>query len=344
MQTRAWHLAVYKIQPSARTFLMSDSNGYRVRFRFKLLKKLSVDDRERRLIIGGCEVVLASQFPDRIIADDDWLVMNARGFDTEPDATLFAHKLKAASELSSVIARLGIDAGVERATSGFGRIVKDQVFASDGIVLRDNIHGLDVFADDPNIRVGHFTATATIRSNPDPFLGDLPELYDAVSNASPRVRDIVLLLNYALTRTDPVAQIVFAISAVEMLGQDRNWSPTQKELLEKLAAASMNWSLGTDEERTEVAVAIRRGMHKLSLRQGVFRLLGALGLDDLRMKWDEVYGQRSTLVHGLAPKPGVDYGDLAYKSVSLCGRVLLTAIAREVGNATRHLDAFYPLH
>jgi hypothetical protein len=323
---------------------MGDSNGYRVRFRFRLLKKLNIDNGERRLVIGGCEVVLASQFPDTNIADDDWLVMNALGFDTEAEATAFAQKLKAASELSSVIARVGIDAGVERATSGFGSTVKDQALASDGIVLRDNIHGLDVFVDDSNIRIGHFTATGTIRSNPDPFLCDLPELYDAVSNASPRVRDIVLLLNYALTRTDPVAQIVFAISAVEMLGQDEKWSPTQKELLEELAAASMNSPLGSNQERNEIAAAIRRGMHKLSLRQGVLRLLGVLGLDDLRATWDEIYGQRSTLVHGLAPKPGVDYGELAYRSTSLCGRILLTAVAREIGFATRHLDVFYPLH
>jgi hypothetical protein len=84
-------------------------------------------------------------------------------------------------------------------------------------------------------------------------------------------------------------------------------------------------------------------MHKLSLRQGVLRLLTSLGLNHVKPIWDDLYGKRSTLVHGLAPKPGADYGELAHKTVSLCGQILLKAIATEVRGADNHVANYYEL-
>ncbi|HEX5459622.1 MAG TPA: hypothetical protein VFX20_06590 [Steroidobacteraceae bacterium] len=307
-------------------------------------KKLNLGEKERRLTVAGREVVLSPQLPDANIADSEWLVMNTRGFESESDAANFASKLKAACELSSVIARLGINAGVDKPTSGFGKLVRDDLQEKQGVVLRDNVHGIDVFPDDPNIRIGIFSATGTVRSAPDPFLTDIDKLYQVIDGVSQRVRDIVLLMNYALTRTDPVAMVVFAVSAVEMLGQDETWSQAQAQLLSQLADTAENSNTCTAQERGEVVTAIRRGIHKLSLRQGVLRLLTSLELSHLKKDWDRLYSERSTLVHGLAPKPGVDYGDLAFRAMSLCGRILLTAVAREVAGADEHLDKFYPVN
>ena len=78
-----------------------------------------------------------------------------------------------------------------------------------------------------------------------------------------------------------------------------------------------------------------------TLRQGVFRLLDGLGLAHLKTPWDGLYAGRSTLVHGLAPKPGADYGDLAHRTVSRCGQILLKAIAAEIPMADRHVARLY---
>jgi hypothetical protein len=322
---------------------MTKPKTYRVRYRFRVQKKLSVSDTERRFTVAGREAVLSSPIPDTKIEDDEWLVINVRDFESEQEAREFGRRLKGASELSSAMARLGINVGVDKPTSGFGKAVKDAMYHKEGIVLRDNVHGVDVFLDEPNVRIASFGATGTVRSAPDPFLTELDELHGLIDGASQRARDMVLLLNYALTRTDPVAQIVFAISAVEMLGQDETWSEVQKDLLAQLAAAAEGSSTGTAQERSEVALAIRRGVQKISLRQGVFRLLSSLSLDHLRRQWDVVYDQRSTLVHGLAPKPGIDYSELAFTCVSLCGHILLTAIAREIGPASKYVAKFYPV-
>jgi len=291
---------------------------------------------------GGRDINLSSRTPETPICESQWLVANSRGFESEVEAKSFAVKLKAAAEISSVATRLGIDTGVDRATSQFAQSIKDKVREEHGIIYRNDIHGIDVFPDDPNLRFPFFSGTGIVRMQPDPFLSDINEFLEITENSSNTTKDAALLLNYALMRPEPVAQIVYAFSAVEMLGQ-QDWSDAQRALLEKLADKAQRLGIGTDQERLEVAEAIRRGTHRCGLRQGVMRLLGSLGLNHLRAKWDALYGERSTLIHGLAPVPGANYDDLARRTVSLCGQILLKVIAMDVPNADRHVDRFYEL-
>ena len=228
-------------------------------------------------------------------------------------------------------------------TSGVGSEVKKHAREQFGLLLRGNIHGIDVFQDDPNVRIFHGTAEGRSRTQPDPFLSDLGTFHEQAERASQIARDVVLLLNYALMQQEPVAKIIFAFSAVEMLGQKEDWTPEQKRLLTELAQHAVEADVGSRDERTEVAEAIRRGLYKLSLRQGVLRLLKSLGLQNLKSQWDELYRERSTLVHGLAPKPGVGYNELAQRVVALCGRILLAVVAREISDANAHVDRFYAL-
>lgn len=315
---------------------------FRARLRFRLLKKLSINEPEHRLTVAGREVVLSSPVPDTPICDSEWLVMNARGFSTEDEARNFGHKLRSAIELASVSTRLGVDAGRDLATSGLGRAVKDHIAKETGTLARDNVHGLDVFEDNPNVRIFNLSATGTIHAGPEhPFLHVVTEIHEAAPLASARARDVILLLNYALMRAEPVAQIVFAFSAVEMLGQSESWTEDQKRLLSEVADAAEGTSTGNADERKEVADAIRKSLHRLTLRQGVLRLLDALELAHLKKDWDAIYAKRSTLVHGLAPRPGADYGELAFRAVSLCGQILLKAIAADVPAANRYADKFY---
>jgi hypothetical protein len=116
-------------------------------------------------------------------------------------------------------------------------MVKDAL-AQEGAHVRDNIHGLDVLPDHPNTRIFTMSATGIVRAVPDPFLSDLDEIVRAAVTPSQRVAAVILLLNYALLRPEPVAQIVFAVSAVESLGQGESWSKDQKALLSEIAAAA----------------------------------------------------------------------------------------------------------
>ncbi len=320
---------------------MPNLETFRARFRFRVSKKLNIPTAKHQFTIAGREVVLSAVVDEIPIRDSDWLVMNARGFASEQDAIEFGHKLRTAVDVSSVATRLGLDSGVDRPTSGVGQLVREHVAREHGTLLRDNVHGLDVFPDDPNVRIFSLSATGTVRKEADPFLENLASLVESADRLSNRGKDVVLLLNYALMRTDPVSQIVFALSAVEMLGQQEAWSEAQERLISDLASDAEKRSACTREERREIADAIRKRLHKISLRQGVMRLLTSLGLEALKKEWDHVYGQRSTLVHGLAPKPGADYDQLAFRTMSLCGRILLRVIAQDVPLADQHVDRFY---
>jgi len=320
---------------------MNDALTFRVRFRFRLQKKLNIKQHEHRFQIGAHEVVLSPQSPDIDICESEWLVMNARGFDSESAAQAFGSKLKMASELSSVATRLGIDPGVDIATAGLGQVVKDHFREQTNLLIRNNIHGVDVFPDDPNVRIIQINATGTVLADPTAFINDLSTFLDDTDNIQQRTKDIVLLLNYALMQPEPIAQVVFAFSAVEMLGQQESWSEDQKHILDTLALSADNATIGTANERSEVSDAIKRGTHKIGLRQGVMRLLDSLDLGPLKKQWDTLYAQRSTLMHALAPKPGANYSQLAFDTVTLCGRILLKEIEKEVAAANKHVDKFY---
>lgn len=253
----------------------------------------------------------------------------------------FASKLKAAASVASIGTRLGINTGLDLATSGVGRAVADRAREEFGVILRPNVHGVDVFPDDPNVRIAVVEAKGVVSHGPQPFLDDITRLFDAATNASALTRDVILLLNFALMRAEPVAQIVFAISAVEMLGQMEQWTAAQKKLLSDLAATAEKSKELSEIESQEVADAVRRDAHKVSLRQGVIRLLKRLGLSHLKNDWDKIYSGRSTLVHGLAPKPGADYNSLAFETISVCGQILLSFIAQDIPGADTNVDRFY---
>jgi hypothetical protein len=320
---------------------MNDS--YRCRLRFRVLKKLGIQANEFRFRVAGYDVVLSAQTPDQLIAEADWLVMNTREFATESEARLFGHRLKLSLDLAAAHCRFGVDTGIDVPTSALFDAFRNTLREQTGALIRDNIHGIDVFADDSDVGFLNFSATATVSAPPEPLLSDVAALHSLVDSASQEVKDIAVLLNYSLMRPEPVAQIVFSVSAVEMLGQSLGWSDDQKLLLNELAEQALTSHICSLDERREVAEAIQKGIHRISLRQGVFRLLGELGLPHLKKEWDKLYSERSALVHCLAPKPGANYSDLASRTVTLCGQILLRAIAREFNMAGERAETFYPL-
>ncbi len=324
---------------------ISTNDKYRARLRFRVSKKLDVDSHEYVFSIGNTRVVLSPPSPNEKIRDSEWVILNARGFETEEDAWAFGNALALACESASAATRLGVDCGINRPTCDLAQAVKDRIKESTDTIVRGNVHGLDVFVDAPNVSILSIQGTGTVRVRPDKFIETMSEIVEASPTVSQETRDVLLLLNYALMRPDPVSKIVFCISAVEMLGQNQEWSPSQAALIVALHDEALRNTDHCDEvERAEVANAIKKGLHKLSLRQGALRLLDSLGCSDLKREWDRLYGKRSTLVHGLAPEPGVDYSQLATDVVNFCGQVLLRYIAREIPQANKFITEFYPVN
>ena len=175
---------------------MTETAGWRVRLRFRVQKRIRIDETERLLQIAGREVVLRPPTKDLKISDSEWLIMNAHGFANEEEARQFGYRLKTALEVSAVAARVGVDTGRNLATSSLGKIVKDAL-AQQGAHVRDNIHGLDVLADWPHGVVFHAATKAVpggvvtdggrvlgVTALGDSIRGAIDEAYAAVGKIS----------------------------------------------------------------------------------------------------------------------------------------------------------------
>jgi hypothetical protein len=315
--------------------------SFRIRLRVRVGKQLDVDDEHVALTICGRPVRLSAQAKGTKIKDSEWLVFGAGGFEADDDAAEFGQRLKNAIQLSAISTRVGVDAGADLVTTGFGDMIKQSILQTTGSILRDNVHGLDVYEDDTNVMFLSVSASGTVRATAKDFIDELNKGFGGVGNLSDSAKDILLLLNAALMNNEPVAQIVFAISAVEMLGQNECWSDAQKKLIKELLNTARNSGDMDANERIEVEAAVSR-MHPISLRQGVKRLMHSHGLIDLWGEWEAVYDERSRLVHGLAPRAGVNYAPLADRTVNLCGRILLTMIAKEVPSVSAIVEYRFP--
>ena len=130
--------------------------------------------------------------------------MNARGFSTKNvdgetsgiDCALLSNWLRFPRGLESMQAAIF-------PTSGLGRAVKEQIAKETGVLARNNVHGLDVFEDNPSVRIFNLSGTGTVHASPDPFLPMVAELHGVAASSSDRAKDVILLLNYALMRPSP---------------------------------------------------------------------------------------------------------------------------------------------
>ena len=310
---------------------MAGAGGYRVRLRVRLTKPLNTEDASRTVIVAGRDVVVASQEKGQPLNKSQWIVLVARGFLTEDEAQRFGNQLRAIVELVGLCARIGADVGQDKPT-GF---VNEDWARSMGLVQPDervapNIHGLAVLPDDDKTRIPLINAEATVLADPAQFLGALMEIGPDLPDDFSIVEHGVRALNLAIASQEALSRMAIAISAVEALGQSETWTPAQKTLLNELATRAESSTDVSEPERQEVADALRRGVQRLGLRQGVMRVLDSLGLRHLREEWDRIYRYRSGIFHGTLKLRNDEIAQLALDAETLCARIVL-AFAQSKG-------------
>jgi hypothetical protein len=293
-------------------------------------KPLNTDDVSRKISVGGRDVTLASQTPGQALSEAQWVILGAQGFASEEMAREFGEQLKAVAELAGLCSRLGVDVGDDKPTSW----VNENFARSSGLIkptdrLIPNIHGLTIMPDDDRTRIPVIQAEGKVLADPDQFLGALNELTAQAPIQLATAAEGVRVLNLALINPQPLAQVALAISVIEALGQDEEWSVNQAALIEALSAQAEASAEGQDPECLEVAQAMRRELHRVGLRQGVLRVLAKLGLGHLNKDWDRIYGLRSGLFHGTRRLPESEIRELATETLSLCGRIVLALAETE---------------
>ena len=310
---------------------MADKLGYKVRLRVRLAKVLNTENSSRTVVVAGREVVVSAQEKNQPLKDSRWIVLTVRGFMTEEEAHSFGDRLRGIVELAGLCARIGMDVGRDKPTTQ----MNEEWARSIGLIQQDertvpNIHGLAILPDDDKTRVPLVSFEATVRADPNQFLGALAEVgqNDLPDNFS-TVEGGVRALNFAIASQEALARMAIAISAVEALGQSETWTSVQKTLLDELATRAEIATNVSETERQEVADALRR-VQRFGLRQGVMRILKSLGLLHLRKEWDDIYGFRSSIFHGTMKVRDDEIAQLALDTETLCGRIIL-AFARSKG-------------
>jgi len=319
----------------------SSEPGYRVRLRCRVMTLLNTEEVELTFEADSRTVKLVSEQEGQALREASWLVFDARGFPTEEAAITFGNKLKFATAFASLCCRLGVDVGHDLPTSGPGKILVDLMRRDQGIELRANVHGLDVFPDRESTRFLRASGTGTVLMAVQPFLGQIGDAVKQLPKELPRTWDAVLLLNAALINPEPLAKLVLAISAVEMLGQSETYSQAQHQLITRLMQKAEADQVVPLNERKEVAEAVRR-VYKISLRQGVFRILDALALSHMRRAWDDIYRKRSAIFHGTAKIAVAEYAQLANDAITLCGCIVLSHAATEGVELPVEVEQHFP--
>lgn len=305
-----------------------DVQHYRIRLSVRVSKPLYSAENCLEFAFGGLNVAVMSHKRDQSLKEAFWLVFSAGGFPSQEDAAEFGGHLKSAVSIAGLATLIGADIGRDRASSDMSEeFARALGFVKGDERVASNVHGLMIYPDDGKTRIPTVEATGVVHADPDMFLRAIAEV--APRQVDAFLWDAIGLLNDAVLAQHALSQIAIAISAVEALGQDQNWTERQRSLLDGLQEYVASCGMADEEEQAEVADAIRR-MHRVGLRQGVVRLLGRIGRNDLKREWDRIYGLRSGLFHGTARPADHEVSELAWAAIRLCSAIILT-MAQQAG-------------
>lgn len=171
------------------------------------------------------------------------------------------------------------------------------------------------------------SGTAFGSSHPDNFIEGLTTSEAAAASLSDATRGALTQLNAAIASHHELAKMALAVSAIESLGHSLKWSDAQATAIRHLHGLTLADLTLPQDERDELASAIKRSLFPLSLRQGVMRLFAETGLNELRKPWDDAYGLRSGVIHGKATLSRDDLRKLANEMVDMAQKVVLRMVA-----------------
>ena len=158
-------------------------------------------------------------------------------------------RLKRALALFAAERRIGLDAGQDQATSSVSEAIKESVATQQGIQLRDDVHGLDVYVEQPPVRrlsmEGYGTSTYVIEEYEEP----LQAFYEAQVTFSPKQQLAIDHYNLSHFENVPKTRFLTLITVVEVLSTRKKRSPAARAQLKELLLAVRSSTLPVEEKR-----------------------------------------------------------------------------------------------
>ena len=303
------------------------AGSYLVRLQVRIGKRLATETDCMTATVLNRPISIRS--PSGPLEETDWLILEARGFSSEVEAREFGERLRLLATIGGLCSHLGIDTGRDRTLSQFSELALRRMGLAKDLRVPPEVHGVLVLPDDDKSVFMCGRVSGSVRSDPAQLLeaietlSDYPASFDAAQYPEALINSL-RLLNLSMIASDRRAKIVLAIAAVEGLIRDEKWSDRQLRWFTDTVASLQGEN---DHELREIAGALAsQRMHRISLRQGVFRLLNENGLQDYRPRWDDLYGKRSALFHGTLVLDRHETSRLANDTMKLCVTIVLTIL------------------
>ena len=306
-----------------------ESTCYSLRLQVRIGKRLSTDAASLTATALDRSISISARGGGPI-AESEWIVLEARGFLSGAEAHQYGERLRMLATIGGLCSHLGIDAGRDEVLSGFSDLAVQKMGVADDLRVPPEIHGILVLPDDDkSLFIFSGPSRISVMSDPAQLLEAIETLSDCSRSFDPaKYPDSLInslrLLNLAMIADDRRAKIVLAIAAVEGLIRNEKWSDRQRHWFTDTIASLQRED---DDELTEIARALTsQSQHRVSLRQGVFRLLKENGLEAFKSSWDDLYGRRSGLFHGTLDLNRTEMNRLANDTVGLCVTIILTIL------------------
>lgn len=319
----------------------SAGRRYKVRFRFRIGARLDISRKVYPFSLEGHRGKIMSENPDEIIREAQWLVVIVTGFISEDEAKKFGLRLKRATSVAAVIWRIGIDVGEDRASSWISPLIKSDLFNKHGVTLLDNVHGIMVYPTDIIATMHSSSATFVSYSRGHEEINDVASLFGKVALEDRREYQAALLMNAAMINSEPLASMVLAVSAVELLSKGKGWTDAQKNSLSQIMNIVNANSYLLETEKNDLLASLER-LSRQSITAGITQLLTSLNLIHLKPQWDLVYKHRSTVFHARRYITENERNYNVQEVMSVCGRIVFAALAAQHPGAIREYDVIHP--
>ncbi len=218
------------------------------------------------------------------------------GFPTYEVAEQVGQNVKKALALFAAERRIGLDAGGDQPTSSFSRAIKDSIFAQQGVVLRDDIHGLDVFSEEhPVIRI-HGEAYGSSTYVIDDYEGQLAAFFKTNVSLTPKQQLALELYNQTHFESVSKTRFLTLSTVVEILASPKRRSQQLAALVADLCETARR--TGPFSSETEALLDGLARLRKQSIGEACREFVGTYASPKDVAFFSNCYKARSELVHG----------------------------------------------
>lgn len=143
---------------------------------------------------------------------------------------------------------IGLDAGHDRATASTSQAIKDTYAVQHGSQLRDDVHGLDVFPEQPPVRWFGAEGYGTVKHVIENYEGRLQAFYREQVTLTAKQQLALDLYNLSHFENASKPRFLLLVTVVEVLASPAARSAAAQEVLDALLAIVQTSALDVEEK------------------------------------------------------------------------------------------------